>query len=697
MRLTRFAIWLVALASSSCGGSAPPPADPGEPTAVAQAHESAEPLASLCPADTDLYVEITRFQSLLEQLVAPYVTGDEAAELLRPESLGRRLAEIAGFDPAHTTAAIAHVDRVGLAVRGVGDDRSVALLVSVRDAAAMTPLLGSGALVADGSSPNGSALYRIGEDSGAGRLVAWNARRAVLAAGDTDLVADIARLDDQTPSLARTGDFITATATLDDDSWGRAYFTPKGTLAAEHWGRALTDGLFRPPQPWAASLALTPQGVTFRVRGAFAGAWVPPGEALPMADTTDLARRLPRETALYAVLSTRTGLGGARAATELQGLLALLGVRDATALFRGLGIGELGSVLGALGDQGVGALVVPDGAVLRTDFRDAAFVFAVQIRDAATAESLVALARRALEHEGYAVTGSVRELEAKAQEPGGRSVRVTFSRDLLVIAGGADRAVARAHAALFRGEDTLATTAAHQQAMKGLPAKAQLYAYSDTKRFFDALAQSGNPGVDLDVGRLARAALPAGASLIVTSEQDRLTVSFDSLNVIGPAAAMGIYGVRRYIASAKSAEAKNSVGAISRAAVAAYERELGPGPRPVHRLCGSSTAVPDAVPAGTKYLPDEDYRSGDELTGWRCLRFEVTSPQHYQYAYRQGGPYKGPARGGPDPGPRGFEVSAEGDLDGDGKTSLFTRTGTLDPSTDTVVLSPQLFISDELE
>jgi hypothetical protein len=34
--------------------------------------------------------------------------------------------------------------------------------------------------------------------------------------------------------------------------------------------------------------------------------------------------------------------------------------------------------------------------------------------------------------------------------------------------------------------------------------------------------------------------------------------------------------------------------------------------------------------------------------------------------YRIGGNYKGPARGDPDPGPNGFEVSAEGDLDGDG-------------------------------
>jgi hypothetical protein len=79
------------------------------------------------------------------------------------------------------------------------------------------------------------------------------------------------------------------------------------------------------------------------------------------------------------------------------------------------------------------------------------------------------------------------------------------------------------------------------------------------------------------------------------------------------------------------------------------------------------------------------------------LRFALTTPHYYQYDYRQGGPYKGPARGGPDPGPHGFEASAEGDLDGDGVTSLFTRTGTLDPRTNQIELSPTFFVVDEFE
>ncbi len=43
-----------------------------------------------------------------------------------------------------------------------------------------------------------------------------------------------------------------------------------------------------------------------------------------------------------------------------------------------------------------------------------------------------------------------------------------------------------------------------------------------------------------------------------------------------------------------------------------------------------------------------------------------------------------------------FEVSAEGDLDGDGKTSLFTVIGQEDPVAKSIVLS-KTFVTDEYE
>jgi hypothetical protein len=111
--------------------------------------------------------------------------------------------------------------------------------------------------------------------------------------------------------------------------------------------------------------------------------------------------------------------------------------------------------------------------------------------------------------------------------------------------------------------------------------------------------------------------------------------------------------------------------------------------------------VPKTVPAGRSYTPEpfegQDFETGDMFTGWRCLKFSLMQPHRYQFSYRQGGNYKGPARGGPDPGPNGYEASAEGDLDGDGKTSLFTVTGVVNPTSQQLRRVPEMFVSDEFE
>lgn len=170
--------------------------------------------------------------------------------------------------------------------------------------------------------------------------------------------------------------------------------------------------------------------------------------------------------------------------------------------------------------------------------------------------------------------------------------------------------------------------------------------------------------------------------------------------VLGVLASMGIYGTRKYLQNAKTSEAKNTIGGISRAAQQAYDREeLDESTNTTkHRLCGSAQAVPTDVPAGKKYQPytdgGRDFDSGDANTGWKCLKFTITSPIYYRYDYRIGSGYKGPARGGPDPGPDGFEISAEGDLDADGKTSLFTLTGKIDKARQTLTVDKDVFVVD---
>lgn len=184
--------------------------------------------------------------------------------------------------------------------------------------------------------------------------------------------------------------------------------------------------------------------------------------------------------------------------------------------------------------------------------------------------------------------------------------------------------------------------------------------------------------------------------------------------IIGVLAALAIYGVRRYLASAKTSEAKNTVGALSRAAAAAYDREitpsqiLGDGASSLggsRELCASSPAnVPTGAnpPAGTKYQPSTadgaDFQAGTNTAGWTCLRFSMTQPIYYQYRYNAGGGYAAPAAGaGPDPGPDGFEAAAVGDIDGDATVfSTFARGGTVQASGE-LVLATQVHIHNEFE
>jgi type IV pilus assembly protein PilA len=174
-----------------------------------------------------------------------------------------------------------------------------------------------------------------------------------------------------------------------------------------------------------------------------------------------------------------------------------------------------------------------------------------------------------------------------------------------------------------------------------------------------------------------------------------------SVPVIGIMAALGIYGVRKYLAAAKTAEAKNNIGFITRQAVAAYEREslaneLIPsgGATATHRLCKSATPVPHTVPQAMKYQPSSapgaDFNAGSADTGWVCLKTSITEPIYYQYMYETG---TGSGKSGVHP--NGFEVSARGDLDGNGKTSFFARGG--DVRKGAVVVSTELFIENEFE
>jgi type IV pilus assembly protein PilA len=160
--------------------------------------------------------------------------------------------------------------------------------------------------------------------------------------------------------------------------------------------------------------------------------------------------------------------------------------------------------------------------------------------------------------------------------------------------------------------------------------------------------------------------------------------------IIGILAVLAIYGVRKYIANAKTAEARNSLGQIAKDAATAAEREKGtqpilnPGSTSAlfRSFCTSATAVPTSVTMvqAQKYQSQvSDWKSGSETGGWQCLKFSLEEPQYYQYNYTSANTS---AVSG------SFEADAYGDLNGNGVTSDFTIIGSA--TSGAITISPNI-------
>lgn len=192
--------------------------------------------------------------------------------------------------------------------------------------------------------------------------------------------------------------------------------------------------------------------------------------------------------------------------------------------------------------------------------------------------------------------------------------------------------------------------------------------------------------------------------------------------IIGVLAALAIYGVRRYLQSAKTSEAKNTIGAISRAGVGAFEKEFTANELipegtesagSTHNVCDSAvSAVPGNASSvkGTKYQPDSassaDYNDGTTTRGWKCLKFQMSNPQYYQYFYNAsmiggigiaGAALTGAPAGTVGVPVPGFRAAALGDLDGDGTLSAFAQRAEVNLTTRTIRLESQIQIVDEFE
>jgi type IV pilus assembly protein PilA len=150
--------------------------------------------------------------------------------------------------------------------------------------------------------------------------------------------------------------------------------------------------------------------------------------------------------------------------------------------------------------------------------------------------------------------------------------------------------------------------------------------------------------------------------------------------IIGVLAVLGIYGVRKYIANAKSAEARANIGQLSKGAAASYNREgmsgavlsQGGTTAVLRALCLTASAT---VPSAITKVQAQKYQSAptdwnvdmsaSSPTGFACLKFVLDSPQYYMYTYTS-------AASGT---PTGFTAMANGDLDANGTYSTFQQLG----------------------
>ena len=114
---------------------------------------------------------------------------------------------------------------------------------------------------------------------------------------------------------------------------------------------------------------------------------------------------------------------------------------------------------------------------------------------------------------------------------------------------------------------------------------------------------------------------------------------------IGIMSVLAIYGVRRYLVQAKSAEGRSGVTSLAMG-VARCAEAGGKLPPTSHRVPASLSSV-----SGVKYVAASSEWSGDPA--FSCAGFSMSTPQYFQYQWEKLSETTGVAR-------------AIADLDGDG-------------------------------
>lgn len=180
--------------------------------------------------------------------------------------------------------------------------------------------------------------------------------------------------------------------------------------------------------------------------------------------------------------------------------------------------------------------------------------------------------------------------------------------------------------------------------------------------------------------------------------------------IVGVLAGLAIYGVRRYVFSARTAEARSSLGRMAKDASGSFAREhmagdqlaIGGTAKSRNSLCVSaSTSVPaDAAKIkGQKYQSAPSEWDADAAATWKgfaCLHFSMVDPQFYQYDYQTS------TNDWAASGAEGttFDAIARGDLNGDGVLSDFKMSGKIQKGSDgniEVTIAPNISEKNALD
>lgn len=156
-------------------------------------------------------------------------------------------------------------------------------------------------------------------------------------------------------------------------------------------------------------------------------------------------------------------------------------------------------------------------------------------------------------------------------------------------------------------------------------------------------------------------------------------------------ATLAMVGVAKYLRHSKTAEAVGTLTTIAKSAAATYNSSDStqpttsiPAAARAMRHFPQSATVP--VPEDAALLRGKRYRSSSAdwaKTPWRDLSFSMPQPQYYRYDFQSSGV-----------GATGVAtVTAAGDLDGDGQTSLYSLRVAPDANLDAVV-APNVDIKD---